>query len=96
MRHARTTDEGGRGLFLVARMTSRRGTRYATGEGRTTWAEQEIPVASPGLGEPRGPLCRAACRVPPVWGRQEVAADSSGARVWWPLPAGLWAWKAVR
>ncbi|WP_346771543.1 SpoIIE family protein phosphatase [Actinacidiphila oryziradicis] len=42
VRHARTTDEGGRGLFLVAQLSHRRGTRYAT-EGKTVWAEQELP-----------------------------------------------------
>lgn len=30
-RHARTTDEGGRGLFLVAQLTRRQGTRYTLG-----------------------------------------------------------------
>jgi hypothetical protein len=42
LRHARTTDEGGRGLFLVARLTRRRGTR-STRSGKITWAEQTIP-----------------------------------------------------
>ncbi len=42
LRHARTTDEGGRGLFLVAQMTRRWGTR-STPCGKTIWAEQEIP-----------------------------------------------------
>lgn len=41
LRHARTTDEGGRGLFLVAPMTERRGTRY-TREGKTVWTEQPL------------------------------------------------------
>ncbi|OPC79139.1 protein phosphatase [Embleya scabrispora] len=38
LRHARTTDEGGRGLFLVAQFTQRWGTRYTT-DGKTIWAE---------------------------------------------------------
>ncbi|MFF9567366.1 SpoIIE family protein phosphatase [Streptomyces sp. NPDC014685] len=42
LRHARTTDEGGRGLFLVAQLTHRWGTRY-TPEGKVIWTEQEIP-----------------------------------------------------
>ncbi|MEU9763428.1 SpoIIE family protein phosphatase [Streptomyces sp. NPDC047987] len=42
LRHARTTDEGGRGLFLVAQLTRRWGTRY-TPEGKVIWTEQEIP-----------------------------------------------------
>jgi serine phosphatase RsbU (regulator of sigma subunit) len=41
LRHARTTDEGGRGLFLVAQMTERWGTRY-TREGKTVWTEQPL------------------------------------------------------
>ncbi|WP_327259631.1 SpoIIE family protein phosphatase [Streptomyces sp. NBC_01240] len=42
LRHARTTDEGGRGLFLVAQLTRRWGTRY-TPEGKIIWTEQELP-----------------------------------------------------
>jgi serine phosphatase RsbU (regulator of sigma subunit) len=41
LRQARTTDEGGRGLFLVAQMTERWGTRY-TREGKTVWTEQPL------------------------------------------------------
>ncbi|WP_063737205.1 SpoIIE family protein phosphatase [Streptomyces sp. RTd22] len=44
LRHARTTDEGGRGLFLVAQMTRRWGTRYTEG-GKLIWAEQDLPDA---------------------------------------------------
>ncbi|MFG2957342.1 SpoIIE family protein phosphatase [Streptomyces sp. NPDC048291] len=44
LRHARSTDEGGRGLFLVAQLAHRWGARY-TGEGKIIWAEQEIPGA---------------------------------------------------
>ncbi|GAB2585426.1 SpoIIE family protein phosphatase [Streptomyces capparidis] len=42
LRHARTTDEGGRGLFLVAQLTRRWGTRY-TENGKLIWAEQDLP-----------------------------------------------------
>ncbi|WP_376773050.1 SpoIIE family protein phosphatase [Streptomyces himalayensis] len=42
LRHARTTDEGGRGLLLVARCSERWGTRYTEG-GKTVWVEQSIP-----------------------------------------------------
>ncbi|MEU9371823.1 SpoIIE family protein phosphatase [Streptomyces avermitilis] len=42
LRHARTTDEGGRGLLLVARCSGRWGTRY-TEDGKTVWVEQTIP-----------------------------------------------------
>ncbi|GAB2878713.1 SpoIIE family protein phosphatase [Streptomyces deserti] len=41
LRHARSTDEGGRGLFLVAQLTHRWGARY-TPSGKIIWAEQEI------------------------------------------------------
>ncbi|MFG2788317.1 SpoIIE family protein phosphatase [Streptomyces sp. NPDC048419] len=44
LRRARTTDEGGRGLFLVAQMTERWGTRY-TREGKTVWTEQLLAGA---------------------------------------------------
>ncbi|WKX74218.1 SpoIIE family protein phosphatase [Streptomyces sp. XD-27] len=42
LRHARTTDEGGRGLFLIAQLTRRWGTRYTRG-GKIIWTEQELP-----------------------------------------------------
>ncbi|MFF7754724.1 SpoIIE family protein phosphatase [Streptomyces sp. NPDC007971] len=42
LRHARSMDEGGRGLFLVAQLAHRWGARY-TAEGKIIWAEQEIP-----------------------------------------------------
>ncbi|MFD5100280.1 SpoIIE family protein phosphatase [Streptomyces albidochromogenes] len=41
LRRARSDDEGGRGLFLVARMTQQWGTRY-TPTGKTIWAEQPL------------------------------------------------------
>jgi anti-sigma regulatory factor (Ser/Thr protein kinase) len=41
LRHARSTDEGGRGLFLVAQLSHRWGARY-TGDGKVIWAEQEL------------------------------------------------------
>jgi PAS domain S-box-containing protein len=41
LRHARSTDEGGRGLFLVAQLAHRWGARYTAG-GKIIWAEQEI------------------------------------------------------
>ncbi|MGW1711224.1 SpoIIE family protein phosphatase [Streptomyces sp. NPDC002206] len=42
MRRARTTDEGGRGLFLVAQLGQRWGTRY-TASGKVIWVEQPLP-----------------------------------------------------
>lgn len=45
MRRARSSDEGGRGLFLVAQLTDRWGSRY-TRTGKTIWTEQSLPAAS--------------------------------------------------
>ncbi|MFI2644142.1 SpoIIE family protein phosphatase [Streptomyces sp. NPDC018610] len=42
LRYAADTDEGGRGLFLVAQLAERWGTRY-TPEGKVIWAEQPLP-----------------------------------------------------
>ncbi|MFI7409520.1 SpoIIE family protein phosphatase [Streptomyces sp. NPDC049627] len=42
LRRARSTDEGGRGLFLVAQLTERWGTRYAP-NGKVIWTEQPLP-----------------------------------------------------
>ncbi|MDT3396219.1 SpoIIE family protein phosphatase [Streptomyces sp. B1866] len=42
IRHPSVTDEGGRGLQLVAAMTTRWGTRY-TPTGKCIWTEQTIP-----------------------------------------------------
>ncbi|MGK5544555.1 SpoIIE family protein phosphatase [Streptomyces sp. URMC 127] len=44
MRRARVTDEGGRGLLLVAQLTERWGTRF-TADGKTIWAEQPLAAA---------------------------------------------------
>ncbi|MEU6660058.1 SpoIIE family protein phosphatase [Streptomyces sp. NPDC046821] len=41
LRHPRTTDEGGRGLFLVSQFSERWGARY-TLEGKIIWAEQSL------------------------------------------------------
>ncbi|MBP2050033.1 serine phosphatase RsbU (regulator of sigma subunit)/PAS domain-containing protein/anti-sigma regulatory factor (Ser/Thr protein kinase) [Streptomyces griseochromogenes] len=42
LRYAASTDEGGRGLFLVAQLAERWGTRY-TANGKIIWAEQPLP-----------------------------------------------------
>ncbi|WP_079169147.1 SpoIIE family protein phosphatase [Streptomyces sp. CC77] len=48
LRRARSTDEGGRGLFLIAQLTERWGTRYGR-DGKTIWTEQPLSAAaSPG------------------------------------------------
>jgi anti-sigma regulatory factor (Ser/Thr protein kinase) len=41
LRTAATTDEGGRGLFLVARFAERWGTRYSA-NGKVIWTEQPL------------------------------------------------------
>ncbi|MGW5425178.1 SpoIIE family protein phosphatase [Streptomyces sp. NPDC003943] len=43
LRYAAGTDEGGRGLFLVAQISEHWGTRY-TAEGKVIWAEQALPA----------------------------------------------------
>ncbi|WP_405009937.1 SpoIIE family protein phosphatase [Kitasatospora sp. NBC_01539] len=45
LRHARLTDEGGRGLFLVHQLTEQWGSRY-TGAGKTIWTAQSIEDAT--------------------------------------------------
>ncbi|MGK5631007.1 SpoIIE family protein phosphatase [Streptomyces sp. URMC 123] len=42
LRHAESDDEGGRGLFIVAQVVQRWGTRY-TPTGKTIWTEQLLP-----------------------------------------------------
>jgi anti-sigma regulatory factor (Ser/Thr protein kinase) len=42
LRHAAILDEGGRGLFLVAQLADRWGTRY-TPTGKVIWTEQPLP-----------------------------------------------------
>ncbi|MFF4053988.1 SpoIIE family protein phosphatase [Streptomyces chartreusis] len=43
LRRARTYDEGGRGLLLVAQLSERWGTRHAA-DGKTIWAQQRLPA----------------------------------------------------
>ncbi|GGR06479.1 SpoIIE family protein phosphatase [Kitasatospora griseola] len=49
LRHATDTDEGGRGLFLVAQLAERWGTRYPA-SGKVIWAE--LPIGPPYGGAP--------------------------------------------
>ncbi|MDX3594185.1 SpoIIE family protein phosphatase [Streptomyces sp. ID03-2B] len=44
LRHARTVDEGGRGLFIVSRLASHWGARHGP-DGKVLWTEQELPGA---------------------------------------------------
>ncbi|GGS94663.1 histidine kinase [Streptomyces chromofuscus] len=43
LRYAATTEEGGRGLFLVSQVADHWGTRY-TPQGKVIWAEQALPT----------------------------------------------------
>ena len=57
LRRAAGTDEGGRGLFLVAQLARHWGTRY-TGRGKIVWAEQSLdgePDPPAGAGPPTDP-----------------------------------------
>ncbi len=47
LRHSAEDDEGGRGLFIVAQLVQRWGTRY-TPTGKTIWTEQTLPPAGSG------------------------------------------------
>ncbi|GGU61475.1 histidine kinase [Streptomyces albospinus] len=53
LRHSASDDEGGRGLFIVAQLVQRWGTRY-TPFGKTIWTEQEFPPGYPGAPRPVG------------------------------------------
>ncbi|MFC9324550.1 SpoIIE family protein phosphatase [Kitasatospora sp. NPDC057015] len=46
LRQARSTDEGGRGLFIVMQLSTHWGTRYLR-EGKTIWSEQPLPSDQP-------------------------------------------------
>ncbi|MFJ9008545.1 SpoIIE family protein phosphatase [Streptomyces canus] len=62
LRRARTYDEGGRGLLLVAQLSERWGTRHNR-EGKVIWAEQALP-ATEMWASVRSPTA-AATTVPP-------------------------------
>ncbi|MFJ8675456.1 SpoIIE family protein phosphatase [Streptomyces sp. NPDC093589] len=55
LRQARDTDEGGRGLFLVAQVTTHWGSRYGI-SGKTVWTEQAIEPAVESENEVRNAL----------------------------------------
>ncbi|MFD4015961.1 SpoIIE family protein phosphatase [Streptomyces sindenensis] len=63
LRHARTVDEGGRGLFIVSRLASHWGARHGP-DGKVLWTEQELPDEPPD--EPPGPVTRPATSADPV------------------------------
>ncbi|WP_236653625.1 SpoIIE family protein phosphatase [Streptacidiphilus melanogenes] len=53
MRRARSEDEGGRGLFLVAQLAERWGTRFTSGGGKVIWAELKTRAGLAKRAEPR-------------------------------------------
>ncbi|MGP3991861.1 SpoIIE family protein phosphatase [Streptomyces sp. 3N207] len=55
LRRAEITDEGGRGLFLVAQFARRWGTRYTT-HGKVIWTEQSLHDAAAGPGGALGDI----------------------------------------
>ncbi|WP_445528420.1 SpoIIE family protein phosphatase [Streptomyces cyslabdanicus] len=82
LRYAATTEEGGRGLFLVSQMTEHWGTRYSP-HGKVIWAELALPesVGSPaatrsGTAAHPADACPAASRTPVLPG--QAAGDWSG------------------
>ncbi|WP_432147235.1 SpoIIE family protein phosphatase [Streptomyces sp. bgisy029] len=47
LRHARTVDEGGRGLFIVSRLAAHWGARHGP-DGKVLWTEQDLPGSGGG------------------------------------------------
>ncbi|MFD0507982.1 ATP-binding protein [Streptomyces chiangmaiensis] len=45
LRHPRTTDEHGRGLFLLTHLSHRWGTRHIP-DGKVIWADQQLPASA--------------------------------------------------
>jgi serine phosphatase RsbU (regulator of sigma subunit)/PAS domain-containing protein len=54
LRRARTTDEGGRGLFLVSQLGGRWGCRHGQ-NGKTIWSEQVIQASPEAMAHQSGP-----------------------------------------
>ncbi|MFJ1703863.1 SpoIIE family protein phosphatase [Kitasatospora sp. NPDC088346] len=81
LKYAATTDEGGRGLFLVAQLTDHWGTRY-TSQGKIIWAEQPLPAPAADLDGQPGPS--TARPVAPLSRSASAAAEPAAA----PPPSG--------
>ncbi|MGW3633483.1 ATP-binding SpoIIE family protein phosphatase [Streptomyces sp. NPDC005122] len=69
LRRARTFDEGGRGLFIVAQLAERWGTRQQS-DGKTIWAELALPLAT------------APAPAPRKMGRAAATGMSAGRPAW--------------
>lgn len=65
LRHAATTDEGGRGLFLVAQLCQAWGTRYTAG-GKVIWAECPLEMPAGGTGAAEGAVEIAFDDIPAI------------------------------
>ncbi|MCQ4082319.1 SpoIIE family protein phosphatase [Streptomyces sp. RB6PN25] len=73
LRRAKVTDEGGRGLFLVAQLVDRWGTRY-TPVGKVIWAEQSLPNGATPAAEGLGEMFLGEGAPPSgSWGRDDTA-----------------------
>ncbi|MGV9347574.1 SpoIIE family protein phosphatase [Streptomyces spiralis] len=59
LRRSKTTDEGGRGLFLMSRFTRRWGTRHIR-DGKVIWAEQSLTEPAGSFTESAGSLTESA------------------------------------
>jgi anti-sigma regulatory factor (Ser/Thr protein kinase) len=57
LRQATSTDEGGRGLFLISQLSAHWGTRYTPG-GKVLWIEQALPADTPAVRHSPGPSPR--------------------------------------
>ncbi|MFK0193125.1 SpoIIE family protein phosphatase [Kitasatospora sp. NPDC090308] len=74
LRRAKSTDEGGRGLFIIGQLAQRWGTRFAR-HGKTIWAQQEVPEASETSEVPGAPAASAAPVVPGPAGLAEGGGE---------------------
>ncbi|MGW3246066.1 ATP-binding protein, partial [Streptomyces sp. NPDC001070] len=74
LRRAHSTDENGRGLFLVAQLSRRWGSRSASG-GKVVWAEADLTPS---------PSQRQAFDAPPAPGEQPRRATPPQVRQRWP------------
>ncbi|WP_217552547.1 SpoIIE family protein phosphatase [Streptomyces sp. GbtcB6] len=70
LRSARTSDENGRGLFLIAQLSRRWGSRSAPG-GKVVWAEEDLAPA---------PVPERALGAPPAHERRPTQATAVGRR----------------
>ncbi|MFC5204662.1 ATP-binding SpoIIE family protein phosphatase [Streptomyces kaempferi] len=91
VRQARTTDEHGRGLFLVAQLSRRWGTRHIP-DGKIIWADQQLRASASNHYAPSSRLEASACapRRPNTrnW-RADLRHASGSPESGWKVPSGL-------